>query len=73
MPGILHITSCTKSEKAIDEGEYQGDTLATDGFIRGSTSEQSPCHARDSRLGIGDAEGPRVDRGPSFASAVEGV
>ncbi len=33
MPEILHVTSGALWEKAQAEGEYRGDTLATEGFI----------------------------------------
>ncbi|WP_435007051.1 copper homeostasis protein CutC [Tundrisphaera lichenicola] len=37
---IFHITSRTDWERAVSEGVYRADSLASDGFIHGSTSEQ---------------------------------
>ena len=42
MPEILHITTRARWEQAIAQGEYRVDTLATEGFIHCSTSEQLP-------------------------------
>jgi uncharacterized protein (DUF952 family) len=42
MPRILHITQKVRWEQALAEGEYRGDTLATEGFIHCSTREQLP-------------------------------
>ena len=33
MPEILHVTPRVEWERAVAEGEYRGDTLATEGFI----------------------------------------
>ncbi len=40
MPEILHITPKTSWERAVADGEYRGDTLATEGFIHCCTPEQ---------------------------------
>src|SRR5579864_219982 len=42
MTEILHITTRARWEKAVTEGEYRGNTLATEGFIHCSTAEQFP-------------------------------
>src|SRR3954467_6192770 len=42
MPEILQITQRARWEQVIAEGEYRGDTLATEGFIHASTPEQLP-------------------------------
>ncbi len=33
MPEIMHVTPRDEWERAVAEGEYRGDTLATEGFI----------------------------------------
>jgi uncharacterized protein (DUF952 family) len=40
MPEILHLTPRARWEQAVADGEYRGDTLATEGFIHCSTPEQ---------------------------------
>lgn len=40
MPAILHITTETAWHAAQQQGAYQGDTLASDGFIHASLSHQ---------------------------------
>lgn len=40
MPEILHITTQPSWDEAVAQGEYRGDTLATEGFIHCSTAEQ---------------------------------
>jgi uncharacterized protein (DUF952 family) len=42
MPEILHITPRARWEQAVADGEYRGDTLATEGFIHCSTPGQLP-------------------------------
>jgi uncharacterized protein (DUF952 family) len=42
MPEILHITPRARWEEAVAKGEYQGDTLAAEGFIHCSTAGQLP-------------------------------
>jgi uncharacterized protein (DUF952 family) len=42
VPDILHITSRARGAQAIAEGEYRGDTLASEGFIHCSTQGQLP-------------------------------
>ena len=40
MPEILRVTTRARWEQAVAEGEYRGDTLATEGFTHCSTPEQ---------------------------------
>jgi uncharacterized protein (DUF952 family) len=40
LPDILHIVHRQMWERAVAEGEYRGETLATEGFLHASTQEQ---------------------------------
>jgi uncharacterized protein (DUF952 family) len=42
MPKILIITTLQEWEKAIAEGQYRGDDLATEGFLHASRPDQLP-------------------------------
>jgi uncharacterized protein (DUF952 family) len=42
MPEILHITPRARWERAVADGEYRSDDLATEGFVHCLTSEQLP-------------------------------
>lgn len=39
---VFHITSCAQWADALVAGEYEGDTLISDGFIHASTADQWP-------------------------------
>jgi len=58
---IFHVTTRAAWEQALEAGSYEGDTLATEGFIHCSTEEQLPRVVRERFAGRDDLVVLRID------------